>query len=711
LQKSLISFCLVLLVSSLLLPVAEGSGSWPSFRGPSATGIGDGLNPPTRWSGETGENILWRVPIPGLAHSSPVVWGDKVFITSAVSSIAEPYLRVGLFGESPDHPEDVIHHYRLYCIDRMSGKIIWERTAHSGIPQLKRHIKSSHASSSPATDGKHVIVHFGSEGLYAYDMKGNQLWKVDLGFLDSGAFNAPELKWGYGSSPFIYQDKVIVLCDVNNQSFITALELKTGKEIWRTLRDEVPTWGTPTVHESEGRVQVIVNGWHHIGGYDVDTGEELWKLTGGGDVPVPTPIVAHGLIFITNAHGRVRPIYAIRESAAGDISLADGATANEYVAWANLRRGAYMPTPLVYGSYLYVNNNNGILTSYQAKTGEQVYRERIAGRRSAYSASPVAADGHLYFTDEFGGIHVIKAGPQYQHVSSNPMGEICMATPAIADGMLLVRGAKHLFAIAETDKPLASIVKEAKAAKAAKAEDVKVTEAEKESQPPATKEDGELTAVEILRRLDAASKAVESVSYDSDLKGSEAAESLGWAKISITATGYQDFLPGKFRMQGTALPQGAEEPIQFTAGSDGNSYYLLDPGTKTVHADLETGVFGPFAGAVFRSMVIEFHHPVPFDAEINGHSQELRGSQEIVGEDCYVVHVVYTAEPLREATWYISKKDFLPRARKDYFPMGEAGRGILLKTLSNVVVDPKVEPGFYDLKLPEGYKKSDQPAS
>jgi outer membrane protein assembly factor BamB len=351
LQSSLICCCIILLAASHL-PAAEASSSWPSFRGPDATGIGDGLEPPTRWSGETGENILWRTPIPGLAHSSPVVWGDKVFVTSADSSIAEPYLRVGRFGESPDHPEDVVHNYRVYCIDRMSGKIIWERTAHSGIPQLKRHIKSSHASSSPATDGKHVIAHFGSEGLYAYDMEGKQLWKVDLGFLDSGAFDMPELKWGYGSSPIIYQDKVIVLCDVNNQSFITALELKTGKEIWRTLRDEVPTWGTPTVHESEGRVQVIVNGWHHIGGYDVETGEELWERKGGGDVPVPTPVVAHGLIFITNAHGRLRPIYAIRETATGDISLADGATTNEHVAWANLRRGAYMPTPIVYGDYL-----------------------------------------------------------------------------------------------------------------------------------------------------------------------------------------------------------------------------------------------------------------------------------------------------------------------------------------------------------------------
>lgn len=239
----------------LSVVAAAGSGNWPSFRGPRASGIADGQNPPTTWDAPKGLNVRWKTPIPGLGHSSPIVWGERVFITSAVSSNAEPYLRVGLYGESPDHPEDLIHHYRVYCLDKRSGKVIWKSTAHSGKPRVKRHIKSSHANSTPATDGKHVVAFFGSEGLYCYDMDGKLLWKRDLGYLNAGAFDAPEIQWGFGSSPIIYKDQVIVLCDVNNQSFIAAFERHCGKELWRTLRDEVPTWGTPTVHEADGRAR------------------------------------------------------------------------------------------------------------------------------------------------------------------------------------------------------------------------------------------------------------------------------------------------------------------------------------------------------------------------------------------------------------------------------------------------------------------------
>ena len=339
-----------------------------------------------------------------------MVWGDRVFVTSADSSNPDPYLRVGLYGESPDHPEDIVHNFRLYCLDRHTGKIAWEKTAHAGKPQVKRHIKSSHANSTPATDGQHVVAFFGSEGLYCYDMHGTLLWKKDLGYLDAGAFNAPEIQWGFGSSPIIYEKKVIVLCDVNNQSFIAAFDVHTGKEVWRTLRDEAPTWGTPTVHAGEGRVQVIVNGFRHIGGYDVESGAELWKLRGGGDVPVPTPVVAHDLVFITNAHGPLNPIYAIRLGARGDISLAAGERSNEFVAWSRPRRGAYLPTPIVYGDYLYLGSDRGILTCYNAKTGEQVYRRRIGGERGAFTASAVAADGKLYLTSEEGDVYVIRAG-------------------------------------------------------------------------------------------------------------------------------------------------------------------------------------------------------------------------------------------------------------------------------------------------------------
>ena len=424
--------------------------NWQQFRGHNASGITAGQDLPLEWDVKTGTNILWKTSIPGLGHSSPVVWEDRVFVTTSVGEGSEAYLKVGRYGESPDNPEDYVHHYRIYCLNRITGEIIWENTAYSGKPKVKRHIKSSHANCTPAVDGKHLLVFFGSQGLYCYALEGKLLWTKDLGYLDAGAFNAPEIQWGFASSPIIYQDKVIVLCDVNNQSFITALELKTGKEIWRTLRDENPSWGTPTIFESEDRTQAIVNGYKHLGGYEVETGKAIWWMHGGGDVPCPTPVVSNGLAFITNAHGRMRPIYAIDLKAEGDISLAQGETSNQYIPWFYPRRGSYQPTPVVYDGLLYIGDNGGVLGCYIAETGEELYREKIGGDISSYSASPVMTDGRLYFTDEYGNIHIIKAGPKYEHLATNKMDEICMATPAISGKTLFIRARRHLYAISKT---------------------------------------------------------------------------------------------------------------------------------------------------------------------------------------------------------------------------------------------------------------------
>jgi outer membrane protein assembly factor BamB len=396
---------------------------------------------------EEGVNVRWKTRIPGLGHASPIVWDERVFLTSAVSRGAESALRIGVYSEDADHPEEVVHDFRVYCLDRRSGEIIWEQTAHSGVPQVRRHIKSSHANCTPATDGKHVVAFFGSEGLYCYAVSGELLWKQDLGYLDAGAFYAPQTQWAFGSSPIIYEKLVIVQCDVNNQSFIAAYNMSDGKRVWYTLRDEVPSWGTPTIHSSEGRTQVIVNGYKHVGGYDALTGQELWRLQSSSGIPIPTPFVAHDLIFITSGFGSRSPIFAVRTAARGDISLAENARANEYIAWSKPRRGSYIPTPIVYGDYLYIANEKGILSCYKATSGEEVYRTRVAGEIAAYSASPIAADGKVYFTSEEGDIHVVRAGPEYDLLATNPMGEACLATPAVAHGMIVVRTQHHLFGI------------------------------------------------------------------------------------------------------------------------------------------------------------------------------------------------------------------------------------------------------------------------
>ncbi|MGH9658837.1 MAG: PQQ-binding-like beta-propeller repeat protein [Bryobacteraceae bacterium] len=429
---------------ALLVLLAQ---NWPSFRGPQASGVAAVQNAPIRWNAEKNENILWKTPIPGLGHASPVVWGDRVFIATAVSSDPKSEFRHGLYGDVEPARDVSKHAWKIYCLDRLTGRILWERVAQEGVPKNKRHPKSSFAASTPATDGRRVIVYFGSEGLFSYDFDGKLLWKQDLGLQDAGWFFDPDFQWGAASSPIIYQDRVIVQCDRQTDSFLAAYDLSSGKRLWSAPRKEIPSWGTPTVYEGPKRAELITNGTKGIRGYDPATGKELWTLGPNSEVTVTTPIVAHGLIFVSNGYPPVQPIYAIRPGSSGDLTLGGGATSSDSIAWSAMRGGVYMPTPIVYGDYLYTCSNNGVLTVYQARTGERVYQRRIGEKGGAFSASPVAAGGSLYFTSEDGEIFVVRAGAQYELLAANPMGEVLMATPAIAGGMLIVRGQKHVFAV------------------------------------------------------------------------------------------------------------------------------------------------------------------------------------------------------------------------------------------------------------------------
>lgn len=423
--------------------------NWPSFRGPSANGVAAGYPTATTWNVKSGENVRWKTPIPGLAHSSPVIWGDRIFVTTAVSSEGESRLKTGLYGDIKSEEEDASIEWRLYCVNRENGEVLWTRQCHAGKPGIKRHAKSSHANSTPCTDGKVVVAFFGSEGLYCYDVEGNPIWQKDLGLLDWGYFRAPSAQWGGGSSPVIHQDKLILQCDVQENSFIAAYALKDGARIWRTSRDEVPTWSTPTVYADGEHPQIIVNGFKHMGGYEIEAGREIWRMEDGGDIPVPTPIVARDLIYITNAHGRMAPIYAVRTSAKGDISLGDDESSNQYIAWSYRRDGNYMTTPIVLEGHLYCCSNSGRLSCFNSTTGELVYRERLGSPSAAFSASPVAADGKIYFPGEEGDIYVVRAGPRFRVLAVNQMYETCMATPAISHGVLFFRTRNHLVAIAQ----------------------------------------------------------------------------------------------------------------------------------------------------------------------------------------------------------------------------------------------------------------------
>ena len=428
---------------------AAWAQNWPSFRGPMGGGVNDGANPPVSWNAEKNTNIAWKTPIPGISVSSPVVWEDKVFVVTSISNDPTAGFRHGLFGDVEPDKDQGEQTWKVYCLDRKTGKILWDQVSFKGVSKNKRHPKSSFSSPSPVTDGKRVIAYFGSEGLYAYDMTGKLLWKKDLGVQDAGWFFDPDFEWGAASSPMIYKNMVIIQADRQKKSWLGAFDVATGKELWRVDREEIPGWSTPVVFEQNGTAQLVTNSVKRIRSHDPMTGKLIWELGGNSEITATTPTSAPGLIFIANGYPPIQPIYAIKWDAKGDITLKEGAETNDGIAWSKKRGGPYLPSPLVYGELLYLVSNNGVLTAYNTKTGERVYQERIAGKGGAFSASPIAADGKLYLASEDGDVHVAKAGPKYENLSSNPMGEVLMATPAITKGMIVVRGMKNVYGIAE----------------------------------------------------------------------------------------------------------------------------------------------------------------------------------------------------------------------------------------------------------------------
>lgn len=453
------SLGLFLLTAALTAATAYSQANWPQFRGTGASGVAEGGPAPVNWNAEKTTNLRWKTAIPGLGHSSPVTWGNKIFVTTAITSGAKDETRFGLYGDVAPVKDDPKHTWKVYALDSQTGKILWERVASEGVPKVKRHPKSTHADSTPVTDGKYLVALFGSEGLYCYDLKGKLLWKQDLGILDAGWFFDADYQWEYGSSPIIYKNLVIVQADIQKNSYIAAYDIKNGKQVWKTMRDEISSWGTPTVYVGKARAELIANGSKAIRGYDPMTGKELWRLSPNSEITTPTPFVAHDLIFVTSGYAPVQPIYAIRPGASGDISLKDGKESNEFIAWSKKRGGTYMPTPVVYGDYLYTCSNQGVMTAYNAKTGERVYQERLGGKGGAFTASPIASDGKIYLSSEDGDVFVVKAGPKYELLATNPVGEVMMATPAMISGLFIVRGVKHLFAFGESAAPMKSAKK------------------------------------------------------------------------------------------------------------------------------------------------------------------------------------------------------------------------------------------------------------
>jgi len=445
-----VRFLLFILVFSTLTGLTvsgqiKPERQWPAFRGYMSSGVLDNANLPESFDLTKMINIRWKVEIPGLGLSSPVIWDNRLFITTAISQADKSGFKPGIFGDISPVNDSSIHKRKVFCIDKNTGKMIWDKTAYEGIPRMKRHPKSTHANTSVATDGKYVVAFFGSEGLYCYDMNGNLKWQKSFGLLKSVFFMVKTAEWEFASSPIIYNGVLIIQCDVLENSFVAAYDVKTGKELWKTYRDEYPGWCTPNIYKNAGKTYVALNGYKRRAGYDFETGREIWRMSGGGDIQIPTPVIGNDMIYFNSAHGKSSPIIAVRTNAVGDITLNENETSNEFIKWSLPRGGSYMHTMLLYKNHLYNVNWNGAVICLDPLTGTEIFNAKL-GKTRSFIASPVASDGKIYIVDEEGTVYIIQDGDSFKLLAEIPLNDICLTAPAITDGMIIFRTQKYLIA-------------------------------------------------------------------------------------------------------------------------------------------------------------------------------------------------------------------------------------------------------------------------
>lgn len=442
---SLLIFILsmALIDCSVLASEKPGDRNWSQWRGSDGTGISTETNLPAEWS--SSKNIKWKTPLSGSGNSSPIVWGNKVFLTAEIEgdtvSGAQAVKHV-IDGQEFKHPDavgaDRYHTFKVICLDRDTGKLLWEQVAYEGTVFDDRHRKSSHASPTPATDGKYVFAYFGTEGLYCYDFNGKQIWKASPGPIAT-------LGMGTATSPVLFENLVILQCDEDNgeKSFMVAYDKKTGKEIWKTPRQVQASWTTPLIVRTPQRAELITSGNELIISYDPKTGKEWWRTKGHASNAIASPLVGHGMVFISAGFPLKRTL-AIKLGASGELDSLD---AN--IVWRYNKGSAYVPSPILYGDYMYVMTDRGILTCLDAKTGNVIYEGARLPVPATFTASPVAVDGKIMMTSEDGDTFVIKAGPQHEVLATNSIEELVFASPAISNGMIFIRGEKHLYCISK----------------------------------------------------------------------------------------------------------------------------------------------------------------------------------------------------------------------------------------------------------------------
>jgi outer membrane protein assembly factor BamB len=444
----------ILVISALLVATPAGAQHWPQFRGGRAGVAADDPRLPDSWSAT--ENVAWKVDIPGRSWSSPVVWGDHIFILSAINTAqpSQPLNAVSTYlarslggpmtGADINRPTDE-HRWVLYDIDFRTGAIRWQRPIQAAVPLQPVHQKNSFASETPVTDGERVYVYLGYLGVFAFDMSGQPLWSKPM--------TAAKMRMGWGSaaSPVLDDGRLYIVNDNEERSFIAAFDARTGNELWRTDRDgEGSNWSTPFVWRNDRRTEIVTTGTKKVRSYDTN-GKLLWELAGMTSIHAVTPFASHGLLFVSSGYfpDALRPTYAIKPGAAGDISLKGEERSNSFVAWSHPTLAPAYPSALVVGDQYYTLMDRGFLTSNDAKTGAEVYgRQRIAADAGTFSASPWAYNGKIFAISEDGDTFVMQAGPEFKVLGRNPLGEMTLATPAVANGSLIIRTATRLYRIA-----------------------------------------------------------------------------------------------------------------------------------------------------------------------------------------------------------------------------------------------------------------------
>ena len=456
---------IVILLLSALLPFplcsdAAADTIWPQYRGPHSRGVSSQPNLPDRWSAK--ENVAWKCEIPGRSWSSPIVWKDRVFLTTVINSGKSEEPKKGLyFGGDRPKPPGTMHQWQVFCLDLNTGKVLWMRQVHEGKPETSIHLKNSYASETPVTDGERVYFYFGNLGVFCFDFEGKQLWKHVV---------RPEptrLGWGTSASPVLYRDRLYVVNDNDKESYLLALDAKTGKQVWRTARDEKSNWSTPFIWENGKRTEIVTLGSGKVRSYDLD-GNLLWWLKGMSSITIATPYEYNGLLYFSSGYvgDSSRPIYAVRPGAKGDISLKAGESSNAFVVWSLPKAAPYNPTTLIYNDRLYVLLDRGFVSCFRPHDGKEIYSQKRLPNGRAFTSSPWACDGKIFCLDEDGVTFVLQAGDEFKVLHTNTLAEddMCMATPALAGDRLLIRTAARLYCIAsstanrkETQPPAARV--------------------------------------------------------------------------------------------------------------------------------------------------------------------------------------------------------------------------------------------------------------